>query len=126
MADSADRAALEALVGQASVVITTVGPYLQHGGPLVAACVKAGTHYVDLTGEAPFVKESIEQHHTEAQKKRVKIVHCCGEFFSKNSQRLQFNLFCFPPVLAFPHFKFQMQALTPFQAISGLWWRSTR
>lgn len=95
MADSADKAALEELVGQASVVITTVGPYLQHGGPLVEACVKSGTHYVDLTGEAPFVKASIEQHHTEAQKKRVKIVHCCGECPNKNPAiHVCYDLYC--------------------------------
>ena len=49
LADSADPAALEAMAAQATVVITTVGPYQKHGAPLVAACVAAGTHYVDLT-----------------------------------------------------------------------------
>ena len=32
-------------------MITTVGPYLRYGEPLVAACADAGTDYVDLTGE---------------------------------------------------------------------------
>ena len=37
------------------VVITTVGPYIRYGEPLVAACATAGTDYVDLTGEPEFV-----------------------------------------------------------------------
>ena len=37
------------------VVITTVGPYIHYGEPLVAACAAAGTDYVDLTGEPEFV-----------------------------------------------------------------------
>ena len=37
------------------VVITTVGPYILYGEPLVAACAAAGTDYVDLTGEPEFV-----------------------------------------------------------------------
>ena len=37
------------------VVITTVGPYINYGEPLVAACAAAGTDYVDLTGEPEFV-----------------------------------------------------------------------
>ena len=36
-------------------MITTVGPYIRYGEPLVAACATAGTDYVDLTGEPEFV-----------------------------------------------------------------------
>ena len=51
MADASDPAALKALVAQAKVVITTVGPYQIVGNELVAACAEAGTDYVDLCGE---------------------------------------------------------------------------
>lgn len=37
------------------MVITTVGPYVRYGEPLVAACAAAGTDYADLTGEPEFV-----------------------------------------------------------------------
>jgi short subunit dehydrogenase-like uncharacterized protein len=79
VAELSDLSALTVLVAQTTVVITTVGPYLQFGGLLVAACMAAGTHYVDLAGEAPFVRATMEQHHAAAQAKGVKIVHCCGE-----------------------------------------------
>ena len=55
VADSTDPAALADVARQARVVATTIGPYLQHGGPLVAACAEAGTDYLDLTGEPEFV-----------------------------------------------------------------------
>ena len=44
-------------------MITTVGPYIQHGEPLVAACAEAGTDYVDLTGEPEFVDRMYVRHH---------------------------------------------------------------
>ncbi len=31
-------------------VVSTAGPYLLYGEPLVKACAEAGTHYADLTG----------------------------------------------------------------------------
>lgn len=78
VADSSSENALTAMAAQTTVVISTVGPYAQHGAPLVAACVAAGTHYVDLTGEPPFVRSMIDLHHDTAKAKGVKIVHCCG------------------------------------------------
>lgn len=78
IADSNDVDSLTALAKNTRVVCTTVGPYLAYGLPLVAACAKAGTHYCDLTGEPPFIRESIDRHHVEAQASGARIVHCCG------------------------------------------------
>jgi saccharopine dehydrogenase (NAD+, L-glutamate forming) len=77
-ADSADRPSLDALASRTRVVISTVGPYLQFGEPLVAACAAAGTDYVDLTGEPLFVDRMYVNHHDEAQRSGARIVHCCG------------------------------------------------
>src|SRR5687768_4520794 len=44
VADSSDRAALDAMVARTTVVATTVGPYMAYGRELVAACAAAGTH----------------------------------------------------------------------------------
>ena len=54
-ADATDPDSLADVAGRARVVISTVGPYVEHGEPLVAACAEAGTDYVDLTGEPEFV-----------------------------------------------------------------------
>ncbi|TNE50795.1 MAG: saccharopine dehydrogenase [Deltaproteobacteria bacterium] len=76
--DSQDSASLEAIASRAKVVCTTVGPYAKYGKPLVAACVKEGTHYCDLTGEPPFIRDMIDAHHEDAKAKKLRIVHCCG------------------------------------------------
>lgn len=78
VADSFDRASLDAMAARAEVVISTVGPYAKYGAELVAACVQAGTDYCDLTGESPFVRDMIDSHHDEAKRTGARIVHCCG------------------------------------------------
>jgi short subunit dehydrogenase-like uncharacterized protein len=78
VADSQDDEALARLTGATRVVATTVGPYLRHGLPLVQACASAGTHYADLTGEALFMRRSIDAAHTTAQASGARIVHSCG------------------------------------------------
>ncbi len=77
-ADSGDRDSLDAVARRTRVVISTVGPYLQFGEPLVAACAEAGTDYVDLTGEPEFVDRMYVAHHATAEKSGARIVHACG------------------------------------------------
>ena len=77
-ADVEDAASLRDVAESAKVVITTVGPYIHHGEPLVAACAAAGTDYVDLTGEPEFVDLMWLRHHEEAQRTGARIVHACG------------------------------------------------
>ncbi|WP_246158959.1 saccharopine dehydrogenase family protein [Catellatospora sichuanensis] len=77
-ADSADPESLAALAAAARVVISTVGPYVLHGEPLVAACARAGTDYVDLTGEPEFVDDMYVRHHAAAVANGARLVHACG------------------------------------------------
>jgi short subunit dehydrogenase-like uncharacterized protein len=77
-ADVTDADSLRAVAESARVLITTVGPYLQHGEPLVAACAAAGTDYVDLTGEPEFVDRMYLDHHDTAVASGARLVHCCG------------------------------------------------
>ncbi len=78
LADAKDPAALQLLAAKTRVMCSTVGPYARYGSELVAACVARGTHYCDLTGEAPWMAEMIAQHHAAAQASGVRIVHACG------------------------------------------------
>jgi short subunit dehydrogenase-like uncharacterized protein len=78
VADAADEAALRGIAEKTRVVITTIGPYALHGGPLVAACAAAGTDYCDLTGEPEFVDRVWLDHHAEAERTGSRLVHCCG------------------------------------------------
>jgi short subunit dehydrogenase-like uncharacterized protein len=77
-ADVNEDASLRDVAESARVVITTVGPYVRYGEPLVAACAAAGTDYVDLTGEPEFVDRMYVRHHAEAEKSGARIVHACG------------------------------------------------
>jgi saccharopine dehydrogenase (NAD+, L-glutamate forming) len=77
-ADAADASALRAIAESARVVVTTVGPYMAHGAPLVAACAESGTDYVDLTGEPAFVDLMYLRHHETAVRTGARIVHACG------------------------------------------------
>jgi short subunit dehydrogenase-like uncharacterized protein len=77
-ADVDDPKSLRLVAEEARVVITTVGPYLTYGEPLVAACAEAGTDYVDLTGESEFVDRTYLRHHAKAEDSGARLVHSCG------------------------------------------------
>ena len=77
-ADAGDQASLAAVAEQTRVVVTTVGPYVEHGAGLVAACAEAGTDYADLTGESEFIDTMYVRHHARAVETGARIVHACG------------------------------------------------
>ncbi len=77
-ADVGDDASLAAMAKRATVVLDLVGPYALYGRPVIRACIAAGTHYVDLTGEIPFVREILEEFDGPAQRAGVKVVQVCG------------------------------------------------
>jgi len=77
-ADARDTASLDALVPRTRVVCTTVGPYARYGSELVAASVRAGISYCDLTGEVQWMRRMIDAHHAQARQSGTRIVHTCG------------------------------------------------
>ncbi len=78
VADAQDNEALDALARNCAVVLSTAGPFALYGSALVAACVKHGTHYVDITGETPWVHGLIRQHHAQAALDGTRIIPFCG------------------------------------------------
>jgi short subunit dehydrogenase-like uncharacterized protein len=77
-ADTTQPSSLNAMAARTRVVVTTVGPYIRYGLPLVSACAAAGTDYADLTGETTFIRDSIEAYHKQAVDTGARIVHSCG------------------------------------------------
>ncbi|MGC4748450.1 saccharopine dehydrogenase family protein [Micromonospora sp. DT201] len=77
-ADVTDADSLRVVAEAARVVASTVGPYVHHGEPLVAACAAAGTDYLDITGESEFVDLMYVRHHAEATRTGARLVHACG------------------------------------------------
>ena len=78
VADSTKQTDLDAMAASTKVVVTTVGPYLRYGLPLVGACAVAGTHYADLTGEPLFVRECADRYQDAAVASGAKIVNSAG------------------------------------------------
>ncbi|MBE7325357.1 saccharopine dehydrogenase NADP-binding domain-containing protein [Nocardioides sp. Y6] len=76
--DVTDTTSLDALAARTRVLATTVGPYLKYGDAVVGACARAGTDYLDLTGEAEFVDRSWTAHHATAVESGARLVHACG------------------------------------------------
>jgi short subunit dehydrogenase-like uncharacterized protein len=77
-ADISDQASLRRLAEASRIVVSTVGPYVRYGEPVVAACAEAGTDYVDLAGEPEFVDWMYVRHHATAQRTGARLVHACG------------------------------------------------
>ena len=78
VADAQDDEALNRLAGQTCVVATTAGPFSLYGTKLVDACVRNRTHYCDITGETPWVRQLIDRHHAQALADGTRIVPSCG------------------------------------------------
>jgi len=78
VADADDDDSLNRLAGAARVVLTAVGPYMQHGEALLMACIEQGADYADLSGEPEFVNAMLQRHDEVAREKRLRIVNCCG------------------------------------------------
>ncbi|MCG3881062.1 saccharopine dehydrogenase NADP-binding domain-containing protein [Psychrobacter sp. Ps3] len=103
IANSNDEASLDEMTKQAKVVISTVGPYLKYGEPLIKSCANNGTDYVDLTGEAIFIKDMMDKYQDTASQSGARIVNSCGfdsipsdlgVYFTQQQAEKQFDEVC--------------------------------
>ncbi|MGP5202250.1 saccharopine dehydrogenase family protein [Psychrobacter aquimaris] len=78
IANSDDKDSLDEMTKQTQVIISTVGPYLKYGEPLIKSCTTYGTDYVDLTGEAIFIKDMMDKYQDAAKQSGARIVNSCG------------------------------------------------
>ena len=74
-ADVADPASVSALVEEGDVLVTTVGPFARWGAPAAGAATTAGAHYLDSTGEPPFIREVFERYGPAAEKSGQRDAH---------------------------------------------------
>ncbi|HVN55824.1 MAG TPA: saccharopine dehydrogenase NADP-binding domain-containing protein [Anaerolineaceae bacterium] len=73
--DDADR--LEHVVGDFQVVFHTAGPFIRTSQPMLAACLRTGTHYLDITGELK-VLERILGMDREAKEAGIVVIPATG------------------------------------------------
>ena len=77
-ADSSDHHGIDQIVARTRVILSTAGPFALYGTPLVDACVRFQTHYVDITGETPWVRMLIDRYHEKAASEGTRIIPFCG------------------------------------------------
>ena len=66
---SAERpGSLRGLIGAGDVLVSTAGPFMKAGRPVVAAAVDAGAVYLDSTGEPPFIRQVFEEFGPRAER----------------------------------------------------------
>jgi short subunit dehydrogenase-like uncharacterized protein len=73
-----DPASLRTLLADCSVVVDCAGPFVRYGEPVLAAAVETGTHYLDSTGEQPYMKMAFERYGPDASEARVAVVPAMG------------------------------------------------
>jgi short subunit dehydrogenase-like uncharacterized protein len=62
VADLADAAAIDALLQDQTVVLHCAGPFSQTALPVQQACLRTGTHYLDITGEIAVFEQGAQLH----------------------------------------------------------------
>jgi short subunit dehydrogenase-like uncharacterized protein len=72
-----DTAAMDRALQEVTVVLHCAGPYIHTYGPMVAGCLRTGTHYLDLTGELP-VYEALAARSAEAETRGVMLLPGVG------------------------------------------------
>lgn len=68
------RTALEGL----GVLLTTVGPFDHLGRDVLDAAIDTGTHYVDITGEQPFIRWAYDERDAAAREAGIGAVPAAG------------------------------------------------
>jgi len=56
------------LIGAGDVLVSTAGPFMKVGRPVVAAAVDAGAVYLDSSGEPPFIRQVFEEFGPRAER----------------------------------------------------------
>ena len=78
VADVAAPETLPGLVGRGDVLVSTVGPFMRLGAPAVEAAIAVGAHYLDSTGEGPFIRSVFERHGPAAEASGCGLVTAFG------------------------------------------------
>lgn len=80
--DVTDPSSLERLIQPGDTVINTAGPFTELGEPVIRACIRAGAHYLDTTGEQPFMHSVHRTHHDAARRAGVAVVNAMAFEFA--------------------------------------------
>jgi short subunit dehydrogenase-like uncharacterized protein len=80
-ADVSDPASVAALVEKGDVLVSTVGPFVRYGDAAVTSAARSGAHYLDSTGEPPFIRAVFERHDAPARESGAGLLTAFGYDF---------------------------------------------
>ncbi len=78
VADVEQPASVRALVGKGDVLVSTVGPFMRFGQAALDAALDTGAHYLDSTGEGPFIRRVFEQAGPKAHSEGIVLLTAMG------------------------------------------------
>jgi short subunit dehydrogenase-like uncharacterized protein len=78
VADVARPETVRALVEPGDVLVSTVGPFTRWGEPALEAAIAGRAHYLDSTGEGPFIREVFERFGPRAQAAGIGLLTAMG------------------------------------------------
>jgi short subunit dehydrogenase-like uncharacterized protein len=78
IADVNDEKSLVEMAKQAKIIVNCCGPYRHWGEQVVKACIEAGTHHVDVSGEPQYMETMQLKYNDQARQKGIYIVSACG------------------------------------------------
>lgn len=76
--DIDNEESVQKMAQRAKVVLNCCGPFLTLGETVVKACIAAGTHHVDVSGEPQYMEKIQLEQNEAATEKGVYIVSACG------------------------------------------------
>ena len=77
-ADTEDAASIDTMAASAAVVANLVGPYARHGEVVYDACIRHGTHQLDLNGELDWLARMLDVYQGRALEQGARIVPTAG------------------------------------------------
>lgn len=77
-ADLLDPSSLRRAAAQGRVMLNLAGPYAEQGEAVVAACIEAGCHHLDLSGEVFWMRQLLRRQHDRARLAGLLLVPACG------------------------------------------------
>lgn len=78
IADIDDEKSLLNMAKSARIVVNAVGPYRFYGENVVRACLEAGTHHVDVSGEPQYMEMIQLKYNDLAKARGIYVVSACG------------------------------------------------
>ncbi|SPP80487.1 saccharopine dehydrogenase-like oxidoreductase [Drosophila guanche] len=78
IADVNNETSLLEMAKRCRIVVNTAGPYRFFGENVVKACIEAGTHHVDVSGEPQYMESIQLKYNDRARERGVYVISACG------------------------------------------------